>query len=382
MSACPACGGGPNHLLHDLPAAPTTDVELFKSQEKARAVSQAPIALMACEACGFAWNAAFDPGLVVYHRGFESTQIHSPTFRASLKGLVDELCGVLPEGDGLIVEAGCGQGELITQLCDTAGRRGLGIDPAYRGEETIGAVRFRSEAFDAAAVSEPVDLLVCKMTLEHLWQPLAIVNQFAQALGPDGLLFIQVPRFEQAVIDGAYWDVYYEHCNYFSEASLTALCARAGLRPKRLWQEYRRQYVLGLFARGDGTLDENSGMALDNYRRFADEIGPAVEAWRAWLGEPGRQVALWGGGSKAVSFLTHLGVPDAIEAAFDINPDKRNSFLPGSGLPVIGPEDAAGRGIESVILMNPVYRDEVAAMLAEIGLGDCPLIDIGQPPGL
>lgn len=227
-----------------------------------------------------------------------------------------------------------------------------------------------------------MDLLVCKMTLEHLWQPLAIVEQFAQALAANGLLFIQVPRFEQAVVDGAYWDVYYEHCNYFSEASLTALCARAGLRPQRLWQEYRGQYVLGLFTRGDGALESASGMALADYRQFADGIGPAVDAWRRWFGEPGRRAALWGGGSKAVSFLTHLGVPDAIEAAIDINPDKRNSYLPGSGLPVIGPEDAAGRDIEAVTLMNPVYREEVAAMLAEIGLGDCPLLDIGQPPGL
>lgn len=383
VTICPACGQGPGALLHHIDAAPTTDVELFKSQAAARGVSQAPIELNACSVCGFAWNGAFDPALVTYHQGFESTQIHSPTFRTSLQALIEQLVTYLPEGDGPIVEAGCGQGELITALSQAAGRRAIGIDPAYRGDEKIGQVTFRSEHFDAASLAEKVDLIVCKMTLEHIWQPLELVSQFARALSQKGRVFIQVPRFEQAVLDDAYWDIYYEHCNYFSEASLTGLGARAGLHVERLWQEYQGQYVLGMFSRGDQEHLPEGGMSMDRYREFAQRIDNSVNAWRAWLGAlttSGRKVALWGGGSKAVSFMTHLDDCPGIVAAIDINPDKRNSFLPGSGLPVIGPEDAARRELDGVILMNPVYREEVSRMLEDQGMGDCRLLDIAQPP--
>lgn len=379
---CPACGGSDTREFHQLTTAPTTDVGLFKNQAKARAVPMAPMAIQGCDACGFAWNSAFNPALVDYHQTYESTQIHSATFRKSLSGLIERLCSELGDGNGTLVEVGCGQGELITDLCQAANRPGIGVDPAYRGPARVGDISFRAETFEASALKADIAMLVCKMTLEHLWQPLDFVRGFAEALG-DGKLFIQVPRFDQAVADGAYWDIYYEHCNYFSEASLKALCAAAGLRALDIWTEYEGQYVLGLFTRDTAQSAPQVSDALATYDAFARSIERSIADWRAWLvhcSAQGQKIALWGGGSKAVSFVTHLGEIEPVVAAIDINPEKSGSYLPGSGLPVIMPDQAAQEGISGIILMNPVYRAEVAAHLETLGMGHCPLIDIGEPP--
>jgi len=84
--------------------------------------------------------------------------------------------------------------------------------------------------------------------------------------------------------------------------------------------------------------------------------------------QEGRGVVLWGGGSKAVSFLTTLGLDSEVEAAVDINPFKQGKFVPGSGHPIIAPEDLPGLDPGLVIVMNPIYVEEVSLQLASLGL--------------
>ncbi|MFD0980308.1 methyltransferase, partial [Tropicimonas aquimaris] len=52
----------------------------------------------------------------------------------------------------------------------------------------------------------------------------------------------------------------------------------------------------------------------------------------------------------------------------DINPYKQNRFLPGTGIQVMAPQALAATPPDTVIVMNPVYLDEIARSLADIGL--------------
>ena len=76
---------------------------------------------------------------------------------------------------------------------------------------------------------------------------------------------------------------------------------------------------------------------------------------------------LWGGGSKAVAFLTTLGITDEVEAAVDMNAEKHGSFLAVTAHPVISPETLRGQPIDRVIVMNPIYCEEVARQLKGLG---------------
>jgi hypothetical protein len=52
----------------------------------------------------------------------------------------------------------------------------------------------------------------------------------------------------------------------------------------------------------------------------------------------------------------------------DINPHKQGAFMPGTGQQVVGPESLVEFQPDTVILMNPVYRDEVSRQLVSLGL--------------
>lgn len=57
-----------------------------------------------------------------------------------------------------------------------------------------------------------------------------------------------------------------------------------------------------------------------------------------------------------------------ISALVDVNPHKQGRFAPGTGTAVVGPESLRGRPVRSIIVMNPLYRDEVAQAAHELGL--------------
>lgn len=59
---------------------------------------------------------------------------------------------------------------------------------------------------------------------------------------------------------------------------------------------------------------------------------------------------------------------DLVAFAVDINPYKAGTYLPGSGVEVLAPDDLARRAPTLVIAMNAVYLDEIAADMRARGL--------------
>ena len=56
-----------------------------------------------------------------------------------------------------------------------------------------------------------------------------------------------------------------------------------------------------------------------------------------------------------------------INSVVDLNPRKHGSFVPGSGTPVVAPEALVEFSPDVVVLANPIYRDEVRSILADLG---------------
>ncbi len=69
-----------------------------------------------------------------------------------------------------------------------------------------------------------------------------------------------------------------------------------------------------------------------------------------------------------MSFLNLIQPQDSIDWVVDINPGKQGSFMAGTGQPVVAPERLIEIRPDTVIVMNPVYREEIATQLGEMGL--------------
>jgi nucleoside-diphosphate-sugar epimerase len=100
-------------------------------------------------------------------------------------------------------------------------------------------------------------------------------------------------------------------------------------------------------------------------RRVIEAWVDRLAAWRT----AGKRVAIWGSGSKGVSFLTT--VPDAaktIEYAVDINPYRQGYFMPGTGHKIVAPEQLRDLKPDAVIVMNRIYVPEITRTLDSLAL--------------
>lgn len=173
----------------------------------------------------------------------------------------------------------------------------------------------------------------------------------------------------------AVWDIIYEHCGYFSSHSLEHLLRRAGFGVLRTAEVYAGQFltVEALPASGEVAPDAPDTDLRAMQARIADfaaDFARIVSDWQAKLAEwerQGRRVVAWGSGSKGTMFLNVLQ-PHAITTIVDINPRKHGRYVVGTGQQIVSPDFLRDDRPDIVILMNPIYRDEVAEMLAALGV--------------
>jgi hypothetical protein len=186
-------------------------------------------------------------------------------------------------------------------------------------------------------------------------------------------VFFQVPDAGRIYRRRAFWDVYYEHCSYFTERALALLFTDAGFVVEEISNAYGDQY-LTVFARssaGTAPSAHDNAEILEEIQAFKHDIESTKSRWRALIlhaRRSGRRTVLWGGGSKAVAFLTALNLGPEVDCVVDINERKHGSFLPVTGHRVASPEALAVRPPGLVLVMNGVYLPEVRARLAESGI--------------
>lgn len=379
---CPSCSGNGLEVFYEARRIPVQVCVTMGSRQEALDHPCRDLALGYCRACGFITNVLFEEGIVCKGGLYEDQQTYSPVFRAFQVDVTRQLVERYGIRDKDVVEIGCGKGDFLYELCSAGDNRGLGIDPLSGTNENSNngrMVRFAPDYFGPNHTNEPCDLLSCRHTLEHIWPVGDFVNMVRGTIGdrPDTLVYFEVPDTMRVMRERAFWDIYYDHCSYFTLGSFARLFRSKGFDVIDLVRGFGEQYLL-LFARPtrqptSAVLPQESDleeMTLE-VAAFASAVSQRVAYWRDHLLEThrqGRRIAIWGSGSKCVGFLSTVGLADVIDWVIDVNPRRHGRFLPGLGCRISAPEDLLGAPPDVVIVMNPVYQVEIRERLAQMGM--------------
>jgi hypothetical protein len=243
--------------------------------------------------------------------------------------------------------------------------------------ETEG-VEIVPESIGSHQLDRPFDALICRHVLEHLPDPLGTLRNIRAAVGNRHCpAYFEVPNAHWMVENGSVWDVIYEHATYWTKPSLATLFHRAGFAPTRIRAGYGEQFLmieavptrpLRDWLASPAEIKEVQQAAL----KFASMSSSLLTTWRqrlSHLGRQGRRAAVWGAGSKGITFAN---VADrtgrCLIALVDVNVRKHGLFAPIVALPVVAPERLVGMELDLVIISNELYATEIARMIGEIGL--------------
>jgi hypothetical protein len=380
---CLACGNQGLRTFYTLRGTPVHSCLLMPTREAALAYPRRDLRLGFCTNCGFVSNTLFDSQVHEYSEDYEETQGYSPTFSRFAAELAEQLVERFELRGRSLIEIGCGKGEFLLQLCRAADATGLGVDPAYvPGRlplEASDQVEYRQEFFRPEHAAAR-DFVFCRHTLEHIHEVRAFLEQVRAGIGEraDVRVWFDLPDARRVWREGAFWDVYYEHVSYFDAGSLARLFRASGFAVDAVEREYGEQW-LSLAARpakgaqmGSLPIEGTAADTAKDLRRFVTRAAEQVEHWRTTLTSAraaGGRPVVWGGGSKAVAFLGALDLNEGVvEQVVDINPHKAGHYLPGTGQEVVLPEALVATPPSLVVVMNPIYLDEIRAQLAELGL--------------
>jgi len=381
---CFNCGQeGSMDIFYKVNNVPAHSVLIFKSRNEAIEYPKGDVILAFCQNCGFISNIAFDVRLQEYSPRYEGTQAFSPTFNSFQKKIANRLIERFDLHEKKIIEVGCGQGEFLELLCLLGGNKGIGFDPSYRGREKRkqkdAQIIFIRDFYSEKYAHFRADLIVCKMTLEHIYQPNDFIRIIRRSIGDrkETVVFFQVPDIRRILDEVAFWDIYYEHCSYFSNGSLTYLFKSCGFDIIDIWRSFNNQYLMIEAKPGSWTpnyphLKENNFTDLkQNVIYFTHNYHTKLQKLLGKLikfKKNKKRIVVWGSGSKAVAFLTTLKINDEIEYAVDINPYKHGTFLAGTGHKILRPTALNQAKPDIVIVMNPIYIHEIRQQLQSINI--------------
>jgi SAM-dependent methyltransferase len=377
---CPSCLSRGMITFHQLKQVPVHDVMNIPTYQEALDFPKGNISLGFCPSCGFISNLDFNADLIEYSSDCEETQGYSATFRDFLKTTAEDLIDKYDLHNKQIIEIGCGKGEFLHLICKLGDNRGLGFDPAYvleRDQEKNNDVHFIKDLYYDKYAEYKGDLVCCRMTLEHISSTHQFVSMIRGAIGAnyDTVVFFQVPNAIRILKDIAFEDIYYEHCSYFSPGSLARLFRKCNFEILDLQLVYDDQYIVleakpiavGTTVSESFPLEEG----IESITKYVNDFGAKylaiLEPWLKLVRE-GKKVVLWGSGSKGVAFLTRLNIYNEIQFVVDINPHRQGTFMAGTGQQVVSPEFLKEYQPEIVIIMNPIYLDEIHKQIKEMGL--------------
>jgi len=166
----------------------------------------------------------------------------------------------LPRRNDLsVLDLGCGYQATLLRALVPSISSGLGVDvrisPEARAVEKLSFIESNIEAALPELEDSRFDVVLLISVLEHLWEPLPMLEHCRRVLIPGGVLFVNVPTwrgkfflefsaFHLGLSPALEMD---DHKMYYNKPDLWPMLVRAGFKPSGLRLRYHK-FGLNLFA--------------------------------------------------------------------------------------------------------------------------------------
>ena len=320
---------------------------MYGSREDGLNCPKGDICLIEDEKTGLIYNHAFNAEFMHYDKQYQNEQGVSQVFRRHLKDVAKIIDRTI--GRTSLVEVGCGKGFFLEYILNL-GFNVVGFDPTYEGINP----KIYKEYFTSQSVND-ANGLILRHVLEHIQSPVEFLERLRRANGGSGKIYIEVPCLDWISEHNAWFDIFYEHVNYFRLSDFRRMFGKIYESGKIFGGQY-------IYLVAELSSLRNPIYSRSDSFTFPPVFGQQINAPVISLNG---KVAIWGGASKGVIFaLLKSRAGHNVDLVIDINPAKQGKYLPGTGLQVYSPESALTKLPEGSVIyvMNSNYLAEIRRM--------------------
>jgi hypothetical protein len=194
-------------------------------------------------------------------------------------------------------------------------------------------------------------------------------------------IYIEVPSFDWIVENEAFFDITYEHVNYFSKASMRALFDPPATATGLCFNGQYLYAIADISSLSDrfSELYENGRWVDLDFESLFPNMLAKMSSIERLLGTDNR-LYVWGAATKGCMFLVHCASRNRlirnVGFAIDKNPRKCGKYLPGSLIPIKSGNEffQVVRSGDILLIANPNYKEEIVGELEARGIRDIQIV--------
>ncbi len=269
----------------------------------------------------------------------------------------------------------------------------LGIEPARNvaaAAEKIGIptrVEFFGEELARRLVAEGVgaDLLVGNNVLAHTPYLNDFVAGLKIVLKPQGVITLEFPHLQQLIEHNQFDTIYHEHFSYFSFTVVRKILGSHGLAVFDVEELSTHGGSLRVFAGHAGDDERPASERVDELLSREERLGYSTEEPYRWFGErvkatkrrllyflmrvkdTGKRIVGYGAPAKGNTLLNYCGIrTDFLDYTVDISPHKQGLYLPGTHIPIHGPDHVRENRPDYVLILPWNIKDEIMEQMSDV----------------
>jgi SAM-dependent methyltransferase len=392
-TACRFCEAPLAHTFVDLGTSPLCQKHV-EAEDAAKMEPFYPLHAYVCEHCFLVQldefvspDVIFGDGAYAYFSSYSDSWLeHARGYAA----LVSERFGLGSQSH--VVEIASNDGYLL-QWFVKRGIPVLGIEPASntatvaqeRGIPTIVKFFGAKTAAVLAAEGKHADLLLGNNVLAHVPNLNDFVGGMKILLKPTGVITMEFPHLQRLLEENQFDTIYHEHFSYFSFVTVERVFAAHGLTVFDVEELPTHGGSLRIYARHVSDATKPVGERVDSLRAREKALGYEDLRLYSGFGErvketkrklltflidakrAGKQVVGYGAPGKGNTLLNYCGIrTDFLDYTVDRSPHKQGRFLPGTRIPIFGPERISETKPDYVLILPWNLKAEITQQMSHI----------------
>lgn len=392
---CRFCGQKLKHTFLDLGLSPLSN-EYLQRTDIDHGQIFFPLKVTVCEHCFLTQAAMYQRPEQIF-RNYKYFSSYSKSWLAHCKAYVDMIVQKLELGaTSKVMEIACNDGYLLqyfkdynVQIRGVEPAENVAVEAHNKGID-VRCCFFNDESAHTIAAEEGTfDLVIGNNVLAHVPDINSFVAGLAVILKDTGTITMEFPHLLRLIQYSQFDTIYHEHFYYLSLMTVNRIFKSHGLKIYDVEQLSTHGGSLRIYAahaeNEEQRIEEAVHRVLEEERDFglgdiksytsfskkAQKIKLDTLRLLSELRQEGKHIAAFGAAAKGNTFLNYCGIKqDTIDFVVDSNPYKRGLYLPGSLIPIVGPEELC-RSKPAYLLILPWNLSEeimnVASFVREWG---------------